>query len=179
MGRLAAKAVQVSVRVGLGVLGSFVFAGAGLGEIDVAEVVGAWRGAGEIAVSDHAVTQRGRCNVEVRAGTSGRDLVIEGLCAASAGRSEFSLAMIVDDGDRVRATLMSDRLSAAAGFAGQLSGERIEVQSVSLFSVDDVLYSSRFDIDFRDADSFVLQQWMRPESGGPEHRTLLMRFERR
>lgn len=155
-----------------------IFSQAASADVVAAELAGSWRGNGEMALGAGDRAQRGRCNVEIREGPTARSLVISGLCAAGAGRTEFTLSMDISGDDRVRASLMTDRLSAEAGFTGQLRGDRIELNSISLFSVDDVLYSSRISIAFDGSGGFSLQQWQRPDGGGEERQALSMTFER-
>lgn len=154
-------------------------ASAALGDVALGDLVGDWRGTGTIAALATEPAQRGRCSAAIRAGDASNELVIEGLCAAGAGQTEFILTARFDAGGQVAAGLWTNRQNATASFAGTRRGDRIELNSVSQFSVDGVLYSSRLVMDVFELDRFSFEQYRRPTNGAGEWQALGMVFSRR
>jgi len=168
-----------------GALAAVFFAGMALGAVAESRpplpggLFGDWQGSGEIASSYDALTQPGRCRIEIEPQSDPGDVVISGTCAVTSGRAHFALRTVTDAQGRVRAAATVQGFEGTAQYAGTATAARIELSSRGSVGIGDRRFASRIVIERLDEGRFRMSQWLAPEGSADARRTVALEFARR
>ncbi len=123
---------------------------------------GAWHGEGVLATGVRAPLERGRCQVRLKPDPD--EFHITGSCAVAAGMSEISMRVLRAEAGRVLAGAWTAATGETVQFAGQESGDGIEMRSTVPLDVDGTPYEAHVSVEMQHG-SFVIRQSVRPQGG--------------
>jgi hypothetical protein len=142
------------------------------------ELIGSWAGVGQVARTYEARLQKVSCEAEVRRGESDSELLVDGLCVVSSGRSRFAILAVADRDNRVLAGARVQGFDEAVQLADVPVPGRMDLTSRAPVSHNGKLFHLRIILEVGDDDRLGISQQIRPDESDTSRETFLIKMDR-
>ncbi len=141
------------------------------------DMIGTWRGDGEVRISPTAPLEQGACRIEVDAPDQ-RTLNISGRCATAGQSGTISTQLNRNEANQITGVATSPLVSQSVDFVGEQSDNRVVLRTPNPVDLDGELYTVQSElVGWDDRNSFTLVQAVVPNNDEPII-VFQMRFER-